>query len=111
MFSPCLDACRMSLERRPGKAEESGAANWFRAALELRRRRRVASRVPLRGKPGRGSTSCSAGTNMETASQKIFGAQELARGTRKPVLETGTLAQIPPLVRNALPITAGFTGV
>ncbi|KAJ1216454.1 hypothetical protein NDU88_004056 [Pleurodeles waltl] len=68
----------MSLERRPGKAEESGAANWFRATLELRRSRRVASRVPLQGKPGRGSTSCSAGTNVEIASQKILGVQEQA---------------------------------
>ncbi|KAJ1141960.1 hypothetical protein NDU88_008288 [Pleurodeles waltl] len=92
----------MSLERRPGKVEEFGAANWFRAALELPRSRRVASRVPLRWKPDRGSTSCSAVTNMETSFGTILRAQEPAQGARKPVLETGTLALITPLGASAL---------
>ncbi|KAJ1155507.1 hypothetical protein NDU88_008237 [Pleurodeles waltl] len=86
----------MSAERHLGTAEESGAANWFRAEMELRRSHPVASRVPLWGKPSRGSTSCSAGTNIETASQKILGVQEPARGARKPFSEAGMLALIPP---------------
>ncbi|KAJ1189002.1 hypothetical protein NDU88_005755 [Pleurodeles waltl] len=48
----------MGAGRRPLLAVESGAANWFYAALELRRSRQAATRIPLGGSTGRGSTSC-----------------------------------------------------
>ncbi|KAJ1160546.1 hypothetical protein NDU88_001043 [Pleurodeles waltl] len=49
----------MSTGRRSHPGEESGAASWSRAALELRRSRRAAARNSLRGIGGRGSTSTS----------------------------------------------------
>ncbi|KAJ1154632.1 hypothetical protein NDU88_007375 [Pleurodeles waltl] len=49
----------MRAGRRLHAGEESGAASWSRAALELQRRRRAAARVSLRGIGGRGSTSTS----------------------------------------------------
>ncbi|KAJ1123041.1 hypothetical protein NDU88_001514 [Pleurodeles waltl] len=47
LLRPCKQ--RMSAGRRLYAGEESGAANWSRAALELRRSRRAAARVSFRG--------------------------------------------------------------
>ncbi|KAJ1144858.1 hypothetical protein NDU88_011152 [Pleurodeles waltl] len=85
----------MSAGRRSWTEEESGAANWIRAALELRRSCRAASRVPLRGIVGRGSTSCSAVTCARVAALGLPELQEPVQGVRKLVLEAGTLASIP----------------
>ncbi|KAJ1156162.1 hypothetical protein NDU88_008886 [Pleurodeles waltl] len=49
----------MSAGRRSYAGEESGAASWSRAALELRRSHRAAAYISLLGTGGRGSTSTS----------------------------------------------------
>ncbi|KAJ1109602.1 hypothetical protein NDU88_006962 [Pleurodeles waltl] len=81
----------MSAGRRSLFAEESGAAIWIRADLELRRSRRAASRFPLWGNAGRGSTSCQ-GTMLAGGggSQGRPTLQRPVKGLSNSVSEAGT---------------------
>ncbi|KAJ1142709.1 hypothetical protein NDU88_009022 [Pleurodeles waltl] len=80
--------------------KDFGAANWVRAALELRRSRRAASRVPLRGNIGRGSTGCAAAFQAGSAVQELSGSVKVAGGVRKPALEVMAGGQSFPAVRD-----------
>ncbi|KAJ1207469.1 hypothetical protein NDU88_002860 [Pleurodeles waltl] len=100
----------MSIGRRSWTVEESGAANWIRATLELRRSHQAASRIPLRENVGRGSTSCSAVSRVRAVSLGLPELKEPVQGIRKLVLEAGTLTSIPPPVRSSLATTAGLKG-
>ncbi|KAJ1141415.1 hypothetical protein NDU88_007748 [Pleurodeles waltl] len=98
----------MSAERRLCIEEESRAANWIRAALELRRSHRAVARVPLRGIAGRGSTStsCSAVPYGKAVSLEFAESQDPAQQIRKPVYEAGTLISTSSPARSFLATTA-----
>ncbi|KAJ1202069.1 hypothetical protein NDU88_005872 [Pleurodeles waltl] len=70
----------MSTGRRSLMEEESRAANRVRAAPELRRSRRAASRLPLWGNVGRGSTGCPVTTRAGGASHGLLTSQKPVRG-------------------------------
>ncbi|KAJ1145009.1 hypothetical protein NDU88_011301 [Pleurodeles waltl] len=86
----------MSAGRCSYAGEESGAANWSRAALELRRSCRAAARVSLRGIGSRGSTSTSCPAVPPKPAFLEF-AEPLASGQQlsKPAHEVGALISTP----------------
>ncbi|KAJ1083461.1 hypothetical protein NDU88_003620 [Pleurodeles waltl] len=57
MCRPAARILETPLFQRPGEAYGGRLRHWGRAALELCRVRRGSARIPLRGNPGRVSTS------------------------------------------------------
>ncbi|KAJ1185730.1 hypothetical protein NDU88_002517 [Pleurodeles waltl] len=61
-----------------GEASGGRPRHWDRAALELRRVRRGAARIPLRGNPGRISTSKVPGRNSQEPGSAVMRAKQTA---------------------------------
>ncbi|KAJ1218639.1 hypothetical protein NDU88_006217 [Pleurodeles waltl] len=99
-----------SLEEE-GEAPGGRPRHWERAALELRRVRRGAARIPLRGNPGRISASKVPGRNSQEPGSAVTRAKQAAGKEAVEAAEPvgGSIRQSgggwsPPLFSNSLQV-------